>query len=52
MRIIACVLALCAALMGCGQKGPLFLPEQGEAETRPAAPQAANGETQRSVQQP
>jgi len=47
-RIIAAtLLAGCAVLTGCGQKGPLYLPDKGgEVVTRPA------GQTQQTPQSP
>lgn len=53
-----CGIALATALAGCGQKGPLYLPEKtGEIVTRPtqtppAAPSPAQGEVTESPNSP
>jgi len=42
MRVALAALVFLAALGGCGQKGPLYLPDKNAAVvTRPAAPAAA-----------
>lgn len=40
MRIALIATAFCALLCGCGQKGPLFIPEDNTAPASAAQPQA------------
>jgi predicted small lipoprotein YifL len=40
LRYVTGASALALLLTGCGQTGPLYLPERGEVVTRPAAPSA------------